>query len=101
MADEGPALEDLVDNDELSYFEEDHLDLLNISGGCMSEPAEILTGQDHSSELIMGQDTVEIPMLDEEMPAASLTFKFLMNIQLVLILFLALSWLYNHFDSGK
>ncbi|KAF8153477.1 hypothetical protein K438DRAFT_1987614 [Mycena galopus ATCC 62051] len=99
--DEDPGLEDIVDTDQLSYFEEDHLNLPTISGGTVPEAAEILTGQDHSSESTSGQDVPETPAIHESMPATSGTFKFLMNIQLVLILFLVLSGLYDHFGSGK
>ncbi|KAF8193552.1 hypothetical protein K438DRAFT_1761706 [Mycena galopus ATCC 62051] len=52
--------------------------------------------KDHPSEShAVGYDTVELPTLDQEMPSPSETFKFLMNIKLVLILLLALFGLYD------
>ncbi|KAJ7227983.1 hypothetical protein B0H12DRAFT_1059810 [Mycena haematopus] len=42
------------------------------------------------------EEVYELPALHEESPELSKTFKFLMNVQLVLILFLALSCMYPH-----
>ncbi|KAF8153478.1 hypothetical protein K438DRAFT_373064 [Mycena galopus ATCC 62051] len=86
---EDPDLKDIVDDDELSYVEDGPT---ASSGNPLPEPAEILTGEDHLYKSNFKRDA---------MPTPSGTFKFLMNIQLLLISFLASSWLYDHFDRGK
>ncbi|KAJ7875052.1 hypothetical protein B0H13DRAFT_2057054 [Mycena leptocephala] len=65
--------------------------------------SEVSPGSTRGNHETLKEDRQEEPELSRsqaEMLAVSDTFKFLMNVQLALILFLALSWLYNLVWSG-
>ncbi|KAF8137943.1 hypothetical protein K438DRAFT_1786227 [Mycena galopus ATCC 62051] len=84
---------DVTEHEDVSYAEEDPSGPPNCNGETLSEPGGILTGQDLPSESPeIEHDTVELRAIHdhEEISVPLWTFRFL-NMQLVLILFLALT----------
>ncbi|KAJ7227973.1 hypothetical protein B0H12DRAFT_234357 [Mycena haematopus] len=78
-----------------SQYEEDAHDQLNGSSG--SEHTEISNCEDHlTSKASIGEDVHELPLVHKEASVHSKTFKFLIIIQLVLILFFILPWGRSH-----
>ncbi|KAF7377107.1 hypothetical protein MSAN_00129700 [Mycena sanguinolenta] len=100
----GPAYEDSDIGTEFSDNEEDIQSLGNADYGSVSGKfqSEFKSADKsnfeprHAPESTVRENRPELLLAQEDMPAPSCSLKFLVNAQLVLILFLALSWAYEH-----
>ncbi|KAF7330675.1 hypothetical protein MSAN_02452900 [Mycena sanguinolenta] len=81
---------DLDIENESSHYQQNVHDPVGRNGE--SEQRAMSNCKDHDAS----ESTVEDDIVVEEMPVPGLTFKIVLYIQLVPILFLALSWVYNH-----
>ncbi|KAF7330669.1 hypothetical protein MSAN_02452200 [Mycena sanguinolenta] len=97
-----PAYEDSDVGTQFLDNEEDiqslgNADYGSVSGEFQSESADKSNFKPrHAPESTVGEKTPELFLAPEDMPAPSCSLKFLVNAQLVLILFIALSWAYEH-----